>query len=311
MTIGIAASGANAVAHALRALRGIELLGTGAIGGFAVLAVMENSGRLRYAQTQNGGSEGLQIEDDWLVCERAAIISSGPDRPEPLQQFLPGERGVGLVTGHRLPNRAFGDSSLNLAVLAHMQRGLPPCRAIDEVLEAYPECDAGLMALAADGRIAYANSQRVQRRRDIHSATIQNAGASIALMMNSIHFPKWIAGRAAEIAGELALSVPAAEGKTGAMLLHVAERCPVVYAEHDQVILDKDANEVVAIHNSDPLVRHAEGRWPVIQNGCPVITIEGRSLGVCLHDLVGNVLKGALNRFSAGPVLQVVAGAPQ
>lgn len=311
MTIGITASGANAAAHALRALRSIELLGSGAIGGFAVLAVMNSAGRVQYAQTQNSGSAGLRLAREWLGCERAAIISSGPDRPEPLQQFLPGADGIGLVTGHRLPNRPFADSRLNLAVLARMQGGLSPAQAINEVLAACPECDAGLMALAADGRIAYANSARVQRRQDTHSVTIENAGASIAIMMNSIHFPPRIAGRAAEIAGELALCVPAAAGRSGAMLLQVADQCPVTYADHDQVIVDLDANEIVAIHHADPLIAQAEGRWPVIQHGCPVNTRQGHSLGVCLHDVVGDVRNAILSPLSARTPLQLVTGAFQ
>lgn len=311
MTIGIAASGPGAATCALRALRGVETLGSGSIGGFAVLAVMNEDGRLRYAQTQNGGSSGLCIDADWLSCERAAIISSGPDRPEPLRQFLPGLDGVGLVTGHRLPNRPFADSRLNLAVLARLQSGLAPDAAIGEVFTAYPECDAGLMALTADGRIAYADSARVRRRKDIHSAAIENAGSSIAVMMNSIHFPPGIGEQAADIIGELALRVPPSRGSTGARLLGLADRCPVVYAEQDRVIVDLDTDEVVAIRNADPLIRRAEGRWPVIQNGCPVYTTQGEAVGVCLHDLVGDVRNAAVNALCARSAPHLIIGAPQ
>lgn len=311
MTIGIAASGPSAATYALRALRGVETLGSGSIGGFAVFAVMNEGGRLRYAQTQNGGSSGLCIDADWLSCERAAIISSGPDRPEPLRQFLPGLDGVGLVTGHRLPNRPFADSRLNLAVLARLQSGLAPDAAIGEVFAAYPECDAGLMALTADGRIAYADSGRVRRRKDIHSAAIENAGSSIAVMMNSIHFPPGIGEQAAAIIGELALRVPLSRGSTGARLLGLADSCPVVYAAQDGVIVDLDTDEVVAIRNADPLIRRAAGRWPVIQNGCPVYTTQGEEVGVCLHDLVGDVCNAVVNALGAHSALKLVIGAPQ
>lgn len=311
MTIGIAVSGPKAVAHALRVLRGVELLGAGAIGGFAVLAVMQKNGQVVYAQTQNGGTHGLAVDSDWQSSERAAIISSGPDRPEPLQQFLPGLDGVGLVTGHRLPNRSFDNTRLNLAVLARMQSGLAPGDAIAQVLAAYPECDAGLMALSAQGQIACANSERVQRRRDIHSVVRKIADTTVAVMMNSIYFPPGIEGRIGDVVGEVARPGLPVCGTTSANFLVFTEQCPVSHGARDEVIFDMDAGELVAIRNSDPLIIRAEGRWPVVQNGCPVFTTQGDPLGVCLHDVVGNVRQGQVSALHAGSELQVVIGAQQ
>src|SRR5690606_8960818 len=114
----------------------------------------------------------------------------------------------------RLPNRSWGESRLNLAVLARLQAGLKPRAAIDEVLAAYPECDAGLMIIDVNGDIAYANSDRVQRRKDIHSASLTIGGLTLSLMMNSIHFPPLLQSPAKLIC-ELALRTPPMNGDTG------------------------------------------------------------------------------------------------
>ncbi|MCD0502879.1 DUF6963 family protein, partial [Bordetella petrii] len=142
MTIGIAASGPRAGAAVRAALLGAELLGRGAIGGFAVYAVLDQDGVLHHCQTQRGGVGQLDMPSAWLDARVAAAISSGPDRPEPLAQFLPGANGVGLVTGHRLPNRAGRDGvPLNQAVLARLARGQEPRQAVDAVMTANPEVD--------------------------------------------------------------------------------------------------------------------------------------------------------------------------
>src|SRR6218665_1545674 len=119
MTIAIAASGSRAGAAVRDAVLGAELLGRGAIGGFAVLALLSGDGQLHHCMTQRGGASCLDMPDPslpppgmpqrggascrdmpdaWLAAPTAAAISSGPDRPEPLVQFLPGAAGIGLVT---------------------------------------------------------------------------------------------------------------------------------------------------------------------------------------------------------------------
>src|SRR5690606_102359 len=82
MTIGIAASGTNAGESVLAAVRAAELLGRGAIGGFAVFSVMLDDGKVHHCTTQTGGVTQLTIPDEWLLATRAAAISSGPHRPE-------------------------------------------------------------------------------------------------------------------------------------------------------------------------------------------------------------------------------------
>ena len=48
MTIGVAASGPQAGAAVRAAALAAELMGHGAIGGFAVFAVMDDDGRVRH-----------------------------------------------------------------------------------------------------------------------------------------------------------------------------------------------------------------------------------------------------------------------
>src|SRR6218665_3660962 len=101
MTIAIAASGSRAGAAVRHAVLGAELLGRGAIGGFAVLALLSGAGQLHHCMTQRGGASCLAMPDSGLAAPTAAAIPGGPGRPEPLVQFLPGAAGIGLVAGHR------------------------------------------------------------------------------------------------------------------------------------------------------------------------------------------------------------------
>ena len=146
----VAAAGAQAGAAVFDAVLGAELLGRGAIGGFVVFAVLDEQGRLQYRTTQRGGVTALDLPASWRDARVAAVISSGPDRPEPLTQFLAGADGLGLITGHRLPNQPGADGRpLNRMALDLMAEGAPPQQAVDAVLAAHPEWDAGLIAARA------------------------------------------------------------------------------------------------------------------------------------------------------------------
>ena len=157
----VAAAGAQAGAAVFDAVLGAELLGRGAIGGFVVFAVLDEQGRLQYRTTQRGGVTALDLPASWRDARVAAVISSGPDRPEPLTQFLAGADGLGLVTGHRLPNQPGADGRpLNRMALDLMAEGAPPQQAIDAVLAAHPEWDAGLIALHAQDGLGLGNNAR-------------------------------------------------------------------------------------------------------------------------------------------------------
>ena len=311
MTIGIAVTGKHAVVHALRVLRSAEILGSGAIGGFAVLAVMAEDGSVHYSQTQDGGSHALDLNPAWLKAQRAAIISSGPNRPEPLQQFLPSLPGIALMTGHRLPNRLTPQGlPLNQVALQALAHGRSATQAVHDTVNAYPEYDTGLMAITADGHIAYANTARVMRRPDLHHGEQQHPEQHVAVMLNSIYFAPHITPRIATLLCDLAWQAPTPTKQTGAMLLTVPDHCPLLAASHDQIVINPITATVQCIYTADPFVQHAEGRCIAIQGGCTAVTTDGQVLGSCLHDLLGHKQGDHLQRLlPQHPPLSLIIGA--
>lgn len=171
MTIGIALSGPNAGLAIFRALEAVEKVGRGAIGGFVSYAALTADGRLLRAQTQDGGTStlfgGALPPEAFATAQRVVLMSSGPNRPEPLSQFTPGAVGIGLVTGHRLPNvPASGDIPPNVMLLDTLTQGVPVRDAVSRVLAANAQADAGLIALTVSGEIALGDTEFVAMRED-------------------------------------------------------------------------------------------------------------------------------------------------
>ena len=212
MTIGIAVTGPGAGLAAFEALRAVERVSRGAIGGFVSFVAIASDGSLLRAETQRGGTrtlftsgEATGVAPPAAVAEArfAALMSSGPDRPDPLAQFTPGDPGAGLVTGHRLPNMPGVDGiPLNRAVLNSLAEGGTPAEAIEAVLARNPEADAGLIALDLQGRVHLANSAFVAQRSDLGSALIEDAqsGGAVAVLHNAIHPHHALASLAASVA---------------------------------------------------------------------------------------------------------------
>ncbi|MBV7483513.1 hypothetical protein [Bordetella sp. BOR01] len=288
MTIGIAASGPRAGAAVRAAVLGAELLGRGAIGGFAVYAVLDEHGRPHYCTTQRGGIGHAAIPEAWLDASVAAAISSGPDRPEPLVQFLPGAEGVGLVAGHRLPNRPGADGvPLNQAVLSRLAAGQAPQQALDAVLAANAEADAGLVAVSARGELGWGNSARVARRSDRGEAHRRDASGSLALLHNSIYsyVPQGLADALAELAWAQIQGRPA-----GWQFL--ALRAPVAIrpAARDRVLVDA-AGAIVALETADPHVPMLNRRGTAIYLGAEVWLGE-RKVGRIATELYADLAAG-------------------
>ena len=199
MTIGIAVTGPRAGLAAFRALAAVESVARGAIGGFVSFAAITGDGRLIRAETQRGGTgtlftagetTGVEPPPEFAEARLAVLMSSGPDRPAPLAQFTPGDAAVGLVTGHRLPNVPIPEGrALNVEVLALLADGASPEEAL-ALLEAYPESDAGIIALARDGRMALADTARVRRRDDVGAIllTHKDPPLTVGVIHNAI-FP--------------------------------------------------------------------------------------------------------------------------
>ena len=220
MTIGIAAHGPNAGLAVVRALAAVEAIGRGAIGGFVSLVAIGVDGRIERAVIQRGGSATLfgaagHVPSSIATSRVVGLMSSGPDRPEPLSQFTPADAAVGLVTGHRMPN-TIGASGMNLndEVLELMRRGLPPDEAAARVAAANPTVDAGIIALSADGRLGAANTAHVARRGDAGRVVVGDGErtAGVAVLHNAIHPHRPLAVLAAEVAMDVMQPEDRADG---------------------------------------------------------------------------------------------------
>ena len=268
MTIGIATRGARAGLAAFRALRAAEALGTGAIGGFAVFVWREADGGLGHATTQRGGSLGLTLPAGWQQAGHAAIISSGPDRPEPLLQFLPGDGAVGLVTGHRLPSSPLpGGEALNARALAQMARGLDQA-GLEALLASAPGLDAGLICLPLAGPCLIADSPRVRTRDDLGRFLHQGA-ATCAILHNSIHAARLHGDAFAAALGGIALEAMG-QGRAAHVLAELPDRLPVRPSAAEAVEIDA-AGAVVALHSADPAYEGGRPRITAIYAGTPVV----------------------------------------
>lgn len=283
MTIGIVCAGPNAGLAAFRALATVERAATGSIGGFAAFAAIGAHGRVHQAATQRGGSATLFIAgeatggpppDPVAAARLAGLVSSGPERPEPLSQFLAVDGAVGLVSGHRLPNAIGADGQPhNVAVLAAMRTGNRPADAVSAYLAANPEADVGLIAGDLAGRLHAANSERVGRRPDLGAARLDRpeAGAAVAVLHNAIGPGPSIAQLAAETA--MAVMAPARADATFTVVAGIPVRAgPVAVVEIDG---DGRARGVVT---TDPGLLQGAANGAAIYLGAEVRQ-NGRLLG--------------------------------
>lgn len=192
MTIGIAVCGEQAARAALAGLEAVEAVGHGAIGGFVSLSVVTEDAALIDLGVQRGGAQAMLAEPGFARtagARLAVLMSSGPDRPEPLSQFTPCDPSAGLMTGHRLPNMPGPDGTApNIVALTALQGGASPQVAVETALSGKPELDAGLIAMSLDGEIAVLNSASVEARDDIGKAHFVSPGLSVGILHNTI-FP--------------------------------------------------------------------------------------------------------------------------
>lgn len=191
MTIGIGAFGRMAGAAVLAAWAEAERRAAGDLHGFAVFTVLGADNEPVSLQCQRGGLATIRAQAEALArmaeATVAGVITSGPDRPEPVSQFLAAGR-AGLVTGHRLPNLATADGpSANRAALVLMEKELSPKHAIAAVLDGNPDIDAGLIAVTRSD-LSLANSARVEGRDDLGRAIIfaGDRRYGLGLLHNSI-----------------------------------------------------------------------------------------------------------------------------
>lgn len=284
MTIAIGAYGRRAGQAVYESLRASEHIGTGSLGGFATFAAITADGILLRAETQRGGSATLFTAGETTGVEppanvanaiAAGVISSGPDRPVPLAQFVPADSRFGLVTGHRLPQSTGIDGRpLNVAALEGLRAGLSAEAAIAQVLDANPEADAGLLAVDMKGGVAAGNSARVKRRHDLGVAhrTGKTHDVRVAVLQNSIKpFPS-LADLIADIALEVMIGEPVSIG-----VIVVKAGMPVILGP--EALIEVDANSVATrLVTTDPLVMKGAHLCAPIYAGSPVYR-GGRIIG--------------------------------
>ncbi len=291
MTIGIVAKGANAGAAVADALLATELLGRGAIGGFAVFAYLDAAGDFQYVTTQQGGVSSLQLSDVCLSADIAAVISSGPDRPEPLTQFLPASGGVGLVTGHRLPNSLGADGvPLNRAVLAEMASGMDPQSAVDRVLRSAPELDAGLIAMDLQGQTGLGNSARGSRRGDLGMYRRTERACSLAFMLNSIYGVEGMSSCVEAIAGIAWSRLLGTPGRN--VLVTLEQAIDLTLGAQDAVHVN-ERNEIQCLETANPRLLEMNRLTTVVYLGA-LVKRDGQVVGEAVSELYLSVDAGTV-----------------
>lgn len=310
MTIGIAAYGPRAGLAVFRALAAIEKVATGSIGGYAAFAAIDAGGSLYRAETQRGGTSTLFVSgehtgvvpppplSDALI---AGVMSSGPDRPAPLSQYVPAEPGIGLVTGHRLPNAAgITGRAVNLEVLDCLKRGSSAREAVEEVLHADPDADAGVIAVDHHGGVFGCNSRRVDRRPDLGHARRENAaaGAVIEVLHNAILPVSSVAALAADIGLDVMAPGHACTGE-----LVVRAGVPVVAGKQNRVLVD-GAGEAKRIETTDHRILQGRHNCAAVYLGAMVVA-DGRLLGHTVVEPNVIVEKGHVVTLNGLPEMRI------
>lgn len=284
MTIGIAASGPNAGLAVFRALAVVEKVAEGAIRGYAVFAAIDEAGALHRAETQRGGTTTLFVDSETTgvappeavaAAQVAGVMSSGPDRPAPLAQFLPAEPGVGLVTGHRLPNAAgVTGRAINVEILARLRAGLSARAAVDAVLDADSDADAGVIVIDRHGGLYARNSERVARRPDVGHARRECpvTGAMVEVLHNAIS----PVGSIAVLAADIALDTMAPPARMDGIVT-VTAGVPVAGGEENRVIADGDGR-VLRVETTDHRILRDRHNCAAIYLASRVIR-DGRMVG--------------------------------
>ncbi|RRH78225.1 DUF6963 family protein [Falsigemmobacter faecalis] len=301
MTTGIAIRGPGAGQAVLRVLQALEMLGVGEIGGFAVFRALKGAeGALLSAVTQRRGSAGLALPPGWQGGDLAAVISSGPDRPLPLEQFLPAGP-EGLVTGHRLPSSltAAGEP-LNASIFRKMAEGRLDQGGLTAALAAEPGLDAGLIVLPRRGPVLLSHAPRVAARGDCGSFLWQAGDLAVAVVLNSIAATGLSADALAEAVGRIGIEALGG-ARAGYGTGHLPDRLCVTPATDERVDLDA-SGLVCALRSANPAFQRGRPGITAIYSGTPVWQ-EGAPAGVVISEVWADAEAGWL---SAGPARQFI-----
>ena len=309
MTIGIAAHGPNAGLAVFSALRSVEKVGSGCIGGFVSFAAIGEDGSLVRAVTQRGGTSTLFIDGDQIGADPpsaiatapiAALMSSGPDRPEPLAQFVAGDAYTGLVTGHRFAHQPGGSGiPFNRDALQRMQSGMDVKSAVEAVIAENATADVGLIAIDLRGRVHARNSKRVDARPDL-GAEERKSGDDVvvSILHNAIHPAAGIAALAADVAMEIMLPARAPD-----FWIQATTGTPVVLAESDSVEVNADL-QVVKVRTTDASLLRGRQDGAAIYIGSEVRR-NGEIIGYTTTEPYVVLADGVVESLSGQPELKV------
>jgi len=278
MTIGIAASGAQAGKAVLAALRTAEAVCTGAIGGFVSAVSLTDDGAVN-AETQNGGVSQLVFEGDEEKFEQgrtAGLISSGPNRPEPLSAFIAADVGVGLVTGHRLPNAIGADGKpMNESVLQQMSNGSVARDAVTRIIDANPLADSGLIAIDSNGNGYSANTIAVDRPDRGQGSGIRG-GDAVWVLHNAVQ----PASPLAQLLVTVALDVMHPE-LIAAGTVRLNAGCKVCFGEIPAIHINSDRT-VVLVTVPETVAENTQ--QPVNIGYQPVVVLNNEKIGHLLYE---------------------------
>ncbi|MEQ9639802.1 MAG: hypothetical protein RIM84_07220 [Alphaproteobacteria bacterium] len=310
MTIGIGAFGPNAGQAVFDALHAAERVGQGAIGGFVTYAAIGADGTILRSDTQRGGSSTLFTEGEttgvappaaFAAARVAGLISSGPDRPAPLAQYVPIDAGAGLVTGHRIPpSTGANGKPMNGEVLELMLAGKTAKEAVDSVVGAAPEADCGLIAIDVHGGVHARNTERVLRRPDTGMALRRdNTGeAAVAVLHNAIRPFPVLADLVAAVALDTMLGAAKPLG-----WIEINAGIPIEMGDINAVHCD-DAGTATRITTTDPAIG-VRGELGAAIYLASAVYLGDRMVGRTMFEPITTIQNGVLVALSGKSSLRM------
>ncbi len=309
MTIAIGAYGPNAGLAIFEGLKAAEVVAEGAIRGFVMFVVITSSGELERYETQRGGTRTLFTDGETTGVAppetvrgaiAAALISSGPDRPVPLAQFLTADATAGLVTAHRVPQGpSVRGIPLNVEVLDALKAGKSAQEATQSVLAQNPHADVGFITLDRHGNLYMQNAPRVQKRPDTGSAYRKSpTGAKFGVMHNAIEPHGSLAPLVADIGFRQMTDAHPIAG-----WFMVSAGVPIVYGEVDAVEVDADGVAQQIVTSDRTFTDRARSGGGIYLHS--LVRQDGRILGKTLFEPICTVSNGQLLTMSGQTTLRI------
>jgi hypothetical protein len=310
MTIAIGAYGPHAGLAVFKSLQAAEAVGEGAIRGFVMLAVITPDGTLQRYETQRGGTRTLFTEGETTGVEppdpvrgaiAAALISSGPDRPIPLAQFLTADAQAGLVTAHRVPQGpSVTGIPLNVAVLNALQAGQSAREATAMVLAQNPDADVGFITIDRHGHMHVQNAPRVQRRPDVGLAYREQeaSGAKLAVLHNAIEPHASLAPLVADIGFRQMVDLAPVIG-----WFTLSAGIPIVYGEVDAVEVDEQGVALQVVTSDRTFTDRERSGVGIYLHS--LVRQQGRVIGKTLFEPICLVRDGKILEMSGQTSLRM------